>query len=797
MIAAMSTLGSRTERLPIGIAGVSQGQIDREVPANEPPPLAPNADLAVVGKPVPRVGGRAMVTGAARYTVDVRLPGMLIARVLRSPHPHARILSVDASAAERYPGVRAVHVVTALETRAAVRGVTGTPVTFPPALYVGASLAAVAAMTQSIADEAVRLLEVKYEVLPFVVDMDEARRPEAPSVFEGASQQAGAGRAASGSPQVGNVRGPSTTSFYGGPRGNVEQGFREADVIVEAEFRTQVQTHCCLEPHAVVADWRADGLTLYISTQDTAGVRKDVAAAFGLPREKVRVITEFMGGGFGSKLGVGDYVFFAVELSRKAGSPVSLIFDREEEQLTSGNRPGTWQRLRIGARRDGALTAVSLLSYGTAGIAAGAGVGNIAQAMYDCPNFEMAQYDVFMNAGPGCAMRAPGNVQGAFALEQSVDELAERLGVDPIALRDRIDPSAARREERRIGAARFGWSQRRLPAADAGPVKRGVGMAQSFWPGIVQTGASCEVRLQRDGLVEIRSSVQDIGTGIRTVLAQVVAEELGLRPEDVSVRIGDTDFPLGPSSGGSKTTGSITPAARKAAYRVRQALFLAVAPELGAHPEELVVGQGRIFLRANPANGIGFRQAAGRLNKDFISAVAERGDNYGGFRVTSPMSLAREDLGGVQFAEVSVDTETGIVRVARVVAVHDCGRPMNPLQIESQIQGGVLMGVSFALYEDRILDRQTGRMLNADLERYKLVGPREMPSIDVLLIENYQAISATDACGVAEPATIATAAAVANAVYNAVGVRMRNLPMTPASVLEALGRVPRQELSVP
>jgi xanthine dehydrogenase YagR molybdenum-binding subunit len=788
----MSILGSRTEKLPIGIAGVSQGQIDREVPASEPPPLAPNADLAVVGKPVPRVGGRAIVTGAARYTVDVKLPGMLIARVLRSPHPHARILSVDASAAERYPGVRAVHVVTAMETRAAVRGVKGTPGTLPPALYVGASLAAVAATTQNVADEAVRLIEVKYEVLPFVVDMDEARRPEAPLVFGDASQQAGAGSAAPGPPQFGNVRGPSATSFYGGPRGNVEQGFREADVIVEAEFRTQVQTHCCLEPHAVVADWRSDGLTLYISTQDTAGVRKDAAAAFGLPTEKVRVITEFMGGGFGSKLGVGDYVFFAVELSRKAGAPVSLIFDREEEQLASGNRPGTWQRLRMGARRDGALTAISLLSYGTAGIAAGAGVGNIAQAMYDCPNFEMAQYDVFMHAGPGCAMRAPGNVQGAYALEQSVDELAEKLGIDPIGLRDRIDPSAARREERRIGAARFGWSQRRLPGADAGPVKRGVGMAQSFWPGIVQTGASCEVRLQRDGLVEVRSSVQDIGTGIRTVLAQVVAEELGLRPEDISVRIGDTNFPPGPSSGGSKTTGSITPAARKAAYQIRQALFVAMAPELDATPEELVVGQGRIFLRANPAHGIGFAQAAGRLNKDFISAVADRGDNYGGFRVTSPMSLAREDLGGVQFAEVSVDTETGIVRVARVVAVHDCGRPMNPRQIESQVHGGVLMGVSFALYEDRILDRQTGRMVNADLEHYKLVGPREMPSIDVLLIENYQAISATDACGVAEPATIATAAAVANAVYNAVGVRIRNLPMTPAAVLEALGHVPRR-----
>jgi xanthine dehydrogenase YagR molybdenum-binding subunit len=209
----------------------------------------------------------------------------------------------------------------------------------------------VAATTRSIADEALRLIEVKYEVLPFVVDMDEARRREAPSVFEGADLQAGGGAAAPGPPQVGNVRGPATAnSFYGGPRGNAEQGFREASVIVEGEFRTQVQTHCCLEPHAVVADWRGDGLTLYISTQDTAGVRKDVAAAFGLPLEKVRVITEFMGGGFGSKLGVGDYVIFAVELSRKASAPVSLIFDREEEQLASGNRPGRQSHYCLTAR---------------------------------------------------------------------------------------------------------------------------------------------------------------------------------------------------------------------------------------------------------------------------------------------------------------------------------------------------------------------------------------------------------------------------------------------------------------
>jgi xanthine dehydrogenase YagR molybdenum-binding subunit len=298
------------------------------------------------------------------------------------------------------------------------------------------------------------------------------------------------------------------------------------------------------------------------------------------------------------------------------------------------------------------------------------------------------------------------------------------------------------------------------------------------------------VRLDRDGSVELRSSVQDIGSGIRTLLAQVVAEELGLRPEDISVRIGDTHFAPGPSSGGSKTAGSITPAARKAAYQVRKELFAAAAPALGAQPEDLAARQGRIFARGSPSRDISFRQAASLLDKDAVSAVAERGDNYGGFCVSSPMNIAREDLGGVQFAEVAVDTETGIVRVERVTAVHDCGRPMNPRQIESQIHGGILMGISFALFENRILDHHTGRMVNADLEQYKLVGPHETPAIDVVLLENYQAISATDACGIAEPATIATAAAVANAVYNAIGVRMHELPMTPAAVLAVLGRVP-------
>jgi len=783
----MSRSAARTETFVHGIAGVALGQESRGVAKQEPPPLPPNAELSVIGKSVPRFGGRDLVTGAARFTVDIKLPGMLFARVLRSPRPHARIVSIDTGAAGRHPGVRAVHVLSEFAGAAAGASKRGAARALPTARYVGAAIAAIAATTRSAADEALALIKIEYEPLPFVVDMDEARQPDAPQVF---AAEAAPKRAAPPQARSANILGPSTASFFGGPRGDIEKGFAAADVIVEGEYRTQVQTHCCLEPHAVVADWQPDGLTVYISTQDTIGVRDELAAAFGLPHNCVRVITEFMGGGFGSKLSADDYGEMAVALSRQAAAPVALIFDRSEEQEASGNRPATWQRLRIGARRDGTLTAISLLSYGTAGVEVGAGVGNVAQAMYDCPNFETAQYDVFTNAAPACAMRAPGNVQGAFAVEQAVDELAEKLGLDPLALRDRIDPSPARRAERRIGAERFGWQRRRPAGTATGPLKRGIGVAQAFWPGIVQTDSACEVRIARGGWVELRSSVQDIGGGIRTLLAQVVAEELGLRAEDVAVRIGDTDFPPGPSSGGSKTAGSITPAARKAAFAVKQKLFAAAAPTLGARAGDLAMSQGRIFSQAGPSRSIAFKEAAGLLKTSVISATATRGDNYGGFRVQSPMDIAREDLGGVQFAEVAVDTETGIVRVERVTAVHDCGRPINPRQIESQIHGGIIMGLSFALFEERLLDRHTGHMVNADLEQYKLAGSRETPAIDVVILENYQAISATDACGIGEPATIATAAAVANAAYNATGTRMRSLPMTPAAVLAALGRVP-------
>ncbi len=768
----------QSETFPAGIASAGLGTVVRQVPADEPPSLPPNSELAVIGKSFPRPNGRGKVTGAVHFTVDIALPGMLHARILRSPLPHALVRAIDTSVAQHHAGLRAILPLAKPDdpSRATLR-------------YIGAPVVAVAAISQAAAEQALDLIKVNYQALPFVADMDQARNPAAPLVHDGTTAPAGHPSgfpAATDLPLNGNVRGPATVT-----RGDVNQGFAQSELVFENDYSTQVQTHCCMEPHAIVADWRADGLTVYMSTQFTAGVRHELAETFGLPLNRVRVVVDAMGGGFGSKSSLGNYGHIAVELSRRAQAPVKLFLDREEEQMDAGNRPATWQRLRIGAKRDGSLTALSYVSYGTAGVGLGAGVGNIAEAMYACPNFAGAQHDVFINAGPGCAMRAPGNAPGAFGLEQAIDELADRLGIDPLVLRDHIDPSPVRREERRIGAERIGWQSRHAPGADQGPVKRGLGAAQSLWGANVQINSACEVRVMRDGSVEVLSSVQDIGTGITTVLAQTVAEVLGLCPDDVTVRIGDTEFPTGPPSYGSRTTASITPPARTAAWRVQQQLFRETALALNAAPDELVARNGKILVSADPSRGIGFREAAARLRTDRISAVASRSDDYLGFRRRmGDAAIAQQDLGGVQFAEVAVDTETGIVRVERVVAVQDCGRPMNPRQIESQVQGGVLMGLSYALFEDRILDLHTGRMVNPNLEQYKVAGPRETPDIDVMVLENYQGQSATDAYGIAEPANIATAPAIANAIYNAIGVRLHSLPMTPAAVLTALGKVP-------
>jgi xanthine dehydrogenase YagR molybdenum-binding subunit len=770
---------TRTDSFVFGIPQNGLQQKQRDVPLDEPPPLPPNSELTYIGKPTLRYDGVAKVKGSGKYTADVQLPGMLYARMVDATIPHGHILSIDTAEAEKLPGVRAVHVIEHVYGVAELRDPKQeAPSRYPTVRYAGQPIAGVAATSQHIADDAAKLVKVRYDAKPFVVDRTEARADDAPAVFPGPADEAGSAGGGGGPanvPQKGNVHGPEQRK-----RGDTDKGFAEADVIVESEHFTQVQTHSALETHGFVVDWRPEEVTVYASTQGTSSVRDEFAEVFKLPKSKVRVITEYMGGGFGAKFGAGNEGVVAANLSRKANAPVKLMLDRRQEHIVS-NRPDSHQKLKIGAKSDGTLTAIQLTSYGTAGVGTGAGTAGPATNLYKCPNVLTEEYDVFINAGPGAAFRAPGHPQGCFAFEQTIDELAIKLNMDPLALRDKIDESPARRVERQIILERTNWRNRRAPGSDPGPIKHGMGIAQSVWYRFVNMNSSCEIRVSRDGSVELMSAVQDLGTGTKTILAQIVGEEFGMAPANVVVRIGDTRFPIGPDSGGSVTAGSITPAVRNAAYQAKQKLFAAVAPAFGTTADNLAMQNGRVVFKNDASKSYSLKQLTAKLPTDEISARATRVAEYSKDRLT---------YGGVDYVELAVDTETGRVHVEKVFGAHDCGRPINPTGVISQINGGMLQGISYALFEQRIMDRNAGYMLNANLENYKILGAREVPEIEIALVENYIAQSSTDAAGIGESAGIITlAAAIGNAFYNATGVRMRKIPMTPANVLTTLGKV--------
>ncbi len=771
---------TKTVSMPIGIPGYTLHEEQRTVPASEPPVLPVNKDLEYIGQSHERWDGVAKVTGRARYTADVQLPGMLYARFVNARVPHAKILSIDTSAAESHPGVKGVHVIELLLGAAVLRDPSIEQAKYPIVRYAGQPIAAVAAITPHAAAEAAAKVKVQYEPMQFVVDAEVARTPAAPLVFPGAADQAGTaggGGSASGIPQTGNIHGPSVRKH-----GDAAQGFKDADVIVDSRYTTQVQTHSALETHGVVADWKPELLTVYASTQGTASVREELAAFFKLPKSQVRVITEFMGGGFGAKFGAGNPGVVAATLSRKTGAPVRLMLDREEEHLSVGNRPSSDQRLRIGAKKDGTITAIQLISFGTAGCGTGAGCAGPASNLYKWATLHTEESDVFINAGPAAAFRAPGHPQGAFALEQSIDELAERLNMDLLDLRDRIDENPVRRVQRQIVRESALWKSRNPRAnADAGPIKRGIGLSQSVWYRHLAMASAAEVRVHKDGSVEVLSAVQDIGSGIKTVLAQILAEQFGVPPGKVSVKIGDTNYPVGPNSGGSVTTASLTPAVRDAAWQAAQQFLASVAPALGTTAADLSLTGGMVRSASGKFQPIAFRTAAGKMNTDEVSAQAKRIPDY------DPSKY--DTYGGVDVAEVAVDTETGRIHVKRVLAVHDCGRPMNPEQVISQINGGLIQGISFTLFEHRLLDPNYGLMVNPNLDKYKIAGSYEVPQIEVQLTESYIGQSSTDASGIGEAAGIISAgAAIGNAFYNATGVRIRTLPMTPAVVLAALNQ---------
>jgi xanthine dehydrogenase YagR molybdenum-binding subunit len=723
-----------------------------------------DAGLTHVGRKQTRVDGIARVTGRARYTQDVYLPGMLHVRVLRSPYPRARVRRIDASRAEAVPGVRAVlHRSNA--PKAAFRG--EETIFRDEVRFVGDEVAAIAADTEETAAEALRLIEVEYEVLPFVPDLEEAMRDGATRLDE-----------------KGNV-----TESGKLDRGDVKRAFADAKIVVDATYRTSTQLHNSLETHGAVARWDGDELTVWESTQHVFGVREGLRTALRIPYSDIRVLCDYMGGGFGSKGGAGKYTIIAALFARQLGAPVRCVLTRDEENLAAGNRSATYQTVKIAARGK-KIHAIEHLSWSNAGqgrwVADPTGPTN---GLYDIPNLRTRSYKVVTSLGALASFRAPGYVEGTFALDQAIDELADRMGEDPLALRRRhiaarADPVTGLRYSLKrlaacydVGEKEIGW-QHRKPEGTRGSAphrRRGYGMASQLWGGSGLPPAYATVHLNPDGTAVVRCGTQDIGTGTRTVLAQLVAEELGLEVGDVRVELGDTNSQYAPISAGSLTVASVGPAVRLAAKDARMQLLDAASGLLEVGATELRIERGSVIGKGHRTP---LAEVLGQV-KDFT--VIGKGSRF-----PNPEGVSLKTF-GAHFAQVEVDTRTGEVFVEHVVAVHDIGRVINPLLARSQVEGGVIQGLGFVLSEERIVDRPTGRVVNGNLEGYKVPTVRDVPRITVRFIDEPDTkANNIGAKGLGEPPIIPLPAAIANAVANAIGVRVRTAPITRQRVLEAL-----------
>ena len=718
---------------------------------------APDAALSLVGRPVPRQDGAARAAGRACFTVDVRLAGMLHAAVLRSPVAHGRVRSLDLDAARAVPGVRAV-----IGPDSELSVTTRSPLLHREPGYAGAPVAVVAADTLEAAHAGVMALALDLEVLPHLVDIEEGLREQR-----------------------------FTTEPADDARGDAEVALAAAEVTIEFSLETPGQLQTALEPHAAVASWEGEHLTVWVSTQGMFAARDELAQAFGLRKSDVRVLVEFVGGGFGAKQGAGFEALAAAELSRIAGRPVRLVNDRHGEQLDGGRRAASRQTVRLGASRDGTITAIDVDAV--IGMGQGGWIPPVlipARTLYRCADVRALTFPVKTNLRAQNAFRAPGVMEGTTAFEQAVDELALALDMDPLELRrrnhtdvDQVSGSPYSSNQLLAcydrAAELAGWAARdelREPQPDG--LLRGMGCASQIWWGGGGPPSHATVRLDSEGHATVITGIQDIGTGTLTSAQIVAAEELGLPLAHVRALGGDTAPNIyGPIAGGSQTTPSVMPAVRSAAAKVRKTLLQLAGDVFEIAVGDLEVSDGRIRSR-DGAIDVEVTEVTGKLGDATIDGSGSRGPNPGGFVVHTF---------GCQIAQVSVDAALGEVRVERVVAVHDVGRIVNPLTASSQVEGGVLQGVAFALTEELVVDPTTGIPVNAYLDDYKIPTIADTPEIVIdfpgIADEN---LPTTGTKGLGEPPIIPTAAAIANAFAHATGRRAAALPLTRDRVLEAL-----------
>ncbi len=741
----------------------------------------PWGETSVVGKPLPRIDAYERVSGTAVYPADMSLPRMLYGAILRCPHPHAVVRSVDTSAAEGMPGVHAVLSGFKPDSRATRphSELIRTNLFNTRCRYEGETVAAVAADSPYRAHDALRAITVDYEVLPFVADERRALEPDAPKVREAGNQV-------------------SDTQRY--ERGDVEQGFSEADLVLEEEYRCECEIHTPMEPHGCVARWDGDSLTLWESTQGVYTIQTQVAAALGVPLSKVRVVNHYMGGGFGSKLTTGRYTLIAALLAKETARPVKLVLTREATFLAVGNRPPANMRLKAGVKRDGTLTALEFSGTGTGGSQRAGGTSLLdwlIRDLYLCPNVRTDTTDIYVNAGPARPFRAPGHPQCAWALEQMMDALAEAIAMDPVELRLRNVPTVSQgrgdipytttglRECLEEGARSFEWQDGKNAVATQGSdnhVRRGMGMASGLWvAGGGGPPSTAIVKIYSDGSTNLNMGASDIGTGTKTVMAMVVAEELGISPEDVQVEWADTgSTQYATASGGSKTVPTESPAVRAAAIDVKRQLLELAAGELEVDASLLTLVDGKVIAGGESPKETEISALRSLRRRGNLTGIGYRGPNPSG-KAVNPFAA--------QFCEVEVNTRTGEVNILRFLGAHDSGRVLNLLTYRNQVFGGITMGIGYGMTEQRVLDvDQTGKMVNKNWHDYKLPTaldvPADMTCVPVDL--NDTEANTTGAKGIGEPATIPTAPAIANAIFNATGVRVTDLPIDPTKLVSAL-----------
>lgn len=728
----------------------------------------------------PRIEARDKVTGAARFTVDVHHEGQLEGVILRSTSAHARIGEIDLAPARAMPGVSAA--ISLVDDDRIVR-------------FVGAPIAAVAATDRKIALAALAAIRFTSEALPSAIGLSEARKPDAPVVFEkSARKKAGNVSEGGGSPAPwkGNIRGPSA-AFSRKPRKvrSWVDGAREAKnpLLVEGTFRTGTQQHACLEPHAAVARFEGDRLTVHVSTQSVFHLMELIAKRFKLDRDKVRVIADHVGGGFGSKASLGSETTTAIELAREAKAPVRVAFDRHEELSVTGYRPAAEVKIALLPSEQGDLKALSLIAHADTGAATNSTIAALARLIYPAEAKELADFDVISNLPPGAAFRGPGGPPMAFALEQAIDEAALRMSVDPIALRKRWDPDPNRQRLYDWALGLDVWRNRKTAASQTGRYRRGVGVATGYWLYLWQPGSKVEVAVKAGRLV-VSTATQDIGTGTRTVIANTVAREFGLEPHEIDVRIGDSNLPEGPGSGGSRVTASVIPPTLLAIEQLKTAIqqrtkrqpipgsnapwreMLAASPDLSAssvRPED--------SKQTSPGIQSPLKQAG------FMGMI------FGWMmRRFSNLAIGAGVPSSVQVIEVEVDTWLGHVRVVSAHTGIAVGKIAAPALARSQAAGSVIQGVGYALYEEREIDSRTGDILSGGMEDYRIPGISDTPVIDVHFDEGGFGHVLGGSVGIGEVATVPTSPAVANAVCNATGIRLTELPIRPDRLVAALNK---------